>query len=97
MPDENERTGVDEEDLPETSLHAHGSGVEEEVGDERPRAEQMEGGVPDEDTQDADQVENTGGATSGGPPSDEAGEDPSDVAGPGSDEPEERGEGTPVG
>ena len=53
--------------------------------------------MPDEDTQDADQVENTGGATSGGPPSSEAGEDPSDVAGPGSDEPEERGEGTPAG
>jgi hypothetical protein len=77
MPDENEQTGVDEEDLPKTPLHAHGSGIEE-TGD-RPREDDAEGEILDDDQDSADEATNTGGATSGGPPREDPGEDPSRV------------------
>ena len=38
MPDEKDRTGVDEEELPATPLHAHGSKVEESERRDRYRA-----------------------------------------------------------
>ncbi len=78
MPDEEGNDQVDEDDLPETSLHAHGSGVEEE--NERPREENADGEILDDSEQDASDVPNTGGATSGGPGGDATREeDPSDV------------------
>lgn len=77
MPDENDQTGVDEEDLPKTPLHAHGSGIEE-TGD-RPREDNAEGEILDDDQDDAAEVTSTGGATSGGPPREDADEDPSNV------------------
>ncbi len=77
MPDENDQTGVDEEDLPKTPLHAHGSGVEEDPS--RPREENAEGEILDDDQDDAAEATNTGGATSGGPPQADPGADPSDV------------------
>jgi len=75
MPDEegNQET----EEAPETSLHAHGSGVEEE--NDRPREDQAEGNIVEEGEDSADAAEKTGGATSGGPPSADAGDDPSDI------------------
>ena len=75
MPDEEGNDAIDE--APETSLHAHGSGVEEE--NDRPREDQAEGNVVEEGEDSAEASENTGGATSGGPPSADAGEDPSDA------------------
>jgi len=77
MPDEHGETGVDEEDLPESSLHAHTSKIEE--ANERPREDAIEGKFPDDDADDAEDVSNTGGATSGGPPREDPGEDPSNV------------------
>ncbi len=72
MPDETDETGVDKEDLPATPLHAHGEGREEDIEGE------IGGGSGDE--QDADDVEATGGATSGGPGGAAEGEDdPSNV------------------
>ncbi len=81
MPDEEGNTGVESEDLPETPLHAHGSGVDEEAGDERPREDQAEGNIVDDEEDSAEASTNTGGATSGGPPQKDAGEDPSNVDG----------------
>jgi hypothetical protein len=78
MPDEKDRTGVDEEDLPETPLHGHGSKVEETGGD-RPRTDQIEGSLLEDEEDEADEATNTGGATSGGPPRADAGKDPSEV------------------
>ena len=75
MPDEEGNQEIDE--APETSLHAHGSGVEEE--NERPREDQAEGNIVEEGEDSADAAEKTGGATSGGPASADAGSDPSDV------------------
>ena len=79
MPDEKDRTGVDDEELPPTPLHAHGSKVEETGGD-RPRADQIEGDLLEDDEDRADEATNTGGATSGGPPRADAGDDPSEVS-----------------
>jgi len=75
MPDEEGNTQIDEENVPETPLHAREGRIEED--NERPRAEDAEGETVDEDEADADQVTNTGGATSGGPPQEDAGPDPS--------------------
>ena len=75
MPDEEGNDAIDE--APETSLHAHGSGVEEE--NDRPREDQAEGNIVEEGEDSADAAEKTGGATSGGPPSSDPGEDPSEV------------------
>ena len=76
MPDEEGKTGVDEDDLPETPLHAHGSKIE----DQERREEDAEGEILDDSSQDASDVPNTGGATSGGPGGDATGEeDPSEV------------------
>ncbi|HYH61520.1 MAG TPA: hypothetical protein VD766_06605 [Solirubrobacterales bacterium] len=75
MPDEEGNDAIDE--APETPLHAHGSGVEEE--NDRPREDQAEGNVVEEGEDSADAAEKTGGATSGGPPGAEASEDPSNV------------------
>lgn len=77
MPDEDGNDGVEKEDLPETSLHAHGSGIEEE--NDRPREENARGNILDDHEDDADDAETTGGATSGGPPSESASEDPSEI------------------
>jgi hypothetical protein len=77
MPDEKDETGLDEEDLPSTPLHAHGSGIED--ANERPREDEVEGELLDDDQDDAAEATNTGGATSGGPPKEDAGEDPSNV------------------
>ncbi len=73
MPDENDETGVDEENLPATPLHAHGEGREEDIEGE------VGGGTGDD--QDADTAEKTGGATSGGPGGEhvEGDDDPSNV------------------
>ncbi len=81
MPDEEGNEGVESEDLPETSLHAHGSGVEDEAGEERPREDQAEGNIVDEGENSGEDSVNTGGATSGGPPQEDAGEDPSNADG----------------
>jgi len=78
MPDEEGKTEMDEEELPTSSLHAHGSKIE----DEGRREEDVEGDIPDEDDtdQDASEVPKTGGSTSGGPGGDATGEeDPSNV------------------
>ena len=75
MPDETGNDAIDE--APETPLHAHGSGVEEENA--RPREDQAEGNIVEEGEDSADAAEKTGGATSGGPPGADAGEDPSNV------------------
>jgi hypothetical protein len=75
MPDEEGNQGIDE--APETSLHAHGSGIEEE--NDRPREGQAEGNVVEEGEDSADAAEKTGGATSGGPPDSDAGDDPSEA------------------
>jgi hypothetical protein len=76
MPDEEGNQEIDE--APETSLHAHGSGIEEE--NERPREDQAEGNIVEEGEDSADAAEKTGGATSGGPGGHATGEaDPSDV------------------
>lgn len=77
MPDENEETGIDEENAPSTPLHAHQSGIEEE--NERPRTDDIEGQVVEDSDDEAEESVNTGGATSGGPPQEDAGEDPSNV------------------
>jgi hypothetical protein len=78
MPDEEGNDKLDQDDVPSTSLHAHGSGIEEE--NERPREDNAEGEVLDDSEQDASEVPNTGGATSGGPGGDATGEeDPSDA------------------
>ena len=77
MPDEKDKTGVDPEDLPETPLHAHGSGIED--ANARPREEDAEGEVLDDDQDDAAEATNTGGATSGGPPQAQPDDDPSNV------------------
>lgn len=69
MPGEQGETGADQE-ATETPLHAHGGGREEDV----------EGEMGEDFQEDADDVENTGGATSGGPGGEAHGEeDPSDV------------------
>ena len=73
MPDEEGNEGAEEGT--ETPLHAHGSGIEEK--NERPREENAEGNIVDDEEDSAEASENTGGATSGGPPSEDAGEDPS--------------------
>ncbi|CAN5236390.1 hypothetical protein BH24ACT23_BH24ACT23_12000 [soil metagenome] len=78
MPDEDGNTEIDEDEAPETSLHAHGSGIEEEGGD-RPREDQAEGNIVEEGEDSGEDSVNTGGATSGGPPQEDAGEDPSNV------------------
>ena len=78
MPDEDGNDGVETDDLPETSLHAHGSGIEEE--NERPREENAEGNILDDHEDDADDVTTTGGATSGGPPSEDVSDQPSENA-----------------
>ena len=75
MPDE--EGNQEAETVPETSLHAHGSGVEEE--NDRPREDQAEGNIVEEGEDSADAAEKTGGATSGGPPRAGAGDDPSEV------------------
>lgn len=75
MPDEEGNKGAEEGT--ETPLHAHGSGIEEE--NERPREDQIEGEMVDDEDDEASDSENTGGATSGGPPQEDAGEDPSNV------------------
>jgi len=77
MPDEEDKTGLEEEEVPETSLHAHGSGVEET--NERPRADNIEGELLEDEEDEAHEAANTGGATSGGPPREDPGSDPSDV------------------
>lgn len=77
MPDEEGNTELDADEAPETSLHAHGSGIEEES--DRPREDQAEGNIVDEDEDSGEESVNTGGATSGGPPQEDAGEDPSNV------------------
>ena len=77
MPDEDDRTGLDEKDIPSTPLHAHGSKIEEDS--DRPRTDEIEGDLLEDDEDSADEATNTGGATSGGPPRADAGEDPSDV------------------
>ena len=59
MPDERDEGSADEETIPKTSLHAHGEGREEDIEGE------IGGGSGEE--QEADDVEKTGGATSGGP------------------------------
>lgn len=64
MPDEEGNDAIDE--APETPLHAHGSGVEEE--NDRPREDLAEGNIVEEGEDSADAAEETGGATSGGPP-----------------------------
>jgi hypothetical protein len=79
MPDEDGNTEIDEDEAPETSLHAHGSGVEDEGGDDRPREDQAEGNIVEEGEDSGEDSVNTGGATSGGPPQEDAGEDPSNV------------------
>ncbi len=72
MPDDQDETGIDEDALPRTPLHAHGEGRDEDIEGEV-------GGGTGED-QDADTAENTGGATSGGPGGAAEGEDdPSNV------------------
>ena len=75
MPDEEGNDAIEE--APETPLHAHSSGIEEE--NERPREDQIEGKLVDDEDDDASDSVNTGGATSGGPPQEDAGEDPSNV------------------
>jgi hypothetical protein len=77
MPDEKDQTGTEEEELPSTPLHAHESGIEEENA--RPREEAVEGELLDDDQNDAAEATNTGGATSGGPPRENPGEDPSNA------------------
>jgi len=74
MPDEKDRTEMDEDEIPSTPLHAHGEGREEDIEGEI-------GGGQGED-RSADSAENTGGATSGGPGGAARGEDdPSKVSG----------------
>jgi hypothetical protein len=77
MPDEKGQTETKTEDLPETPQHAHGSAVEDDP--ERPRDEQHRGELLDDEQDDAAEATNTGGSTSGGPPREDAGEDPSNV------------------
>ena len=74
MPDEKGKTEMDEKDVPSTPLHAHQSGIEENA---RPREGEVEGELLDDDQNEAAEATNTGGATSGGPPRENAGEDPS--------------------
>lgn len=70
MPDEKGETGIDEENIPETPLHAHDEGREEDI----------EGNIGGGHEEGAETAENTGGATSGGPGGDATGEDdPSNV------------------
>lgn len=76
MPDEKGDTGTEKEDLPSTPLHAHGSQVEEK--NKRPREQEHEGELLEDEQDDAAEATNTGGATSGGPPREDAGRDPSD-------------------
>jgi hypothetical protein len=78
MPDEDDNVKIDEDQVPETTLHAHAeeedTGTEaEDERDDEPAGEVHEG------EQDASQAAKTGGATSGGPPSEDAGEDPSNA------------------
>jgi hypothetical protein len=76
MPDENDQQKASEETLPDTPLHAHGSGREQ--GEDR--EEDMEGEIGGGQDEGAETAENTGGATSGGPGGEARGEDdPSDV------------------
>jgi hypothetical protein len=73
MPDEKDETKADEETIPETSLHAHGEGREEDI----------EGQVGGGHEEGAETARNTGGATSGGPAGEAAGDDdPSEVEDP---------------
>ena len=65
MPDEDDNTGIDEEDLPATSLHAHGEDREEDI----------EGEIGGGEDEGAETAESTGGATSGGPGGHAEGED----------------------
>jgi hypothetical protein len=72
MPDEKGESAADEETIPETPLHAHGEGREDDIEGEI-------GGGSGED-RDAETTENTGGSTSGGPGGAARGdEDPSQV------------------
>ncbi len=73
MPDEQGNTQIEEEEIPETPLHAHGSGLE--AANERDREEQVEGETNEDGDPDASEVENTGGARSGGPGGEAEGED----------------------
>ena len=79
MPDEQGNAKIDTEKVPETPLHAHGD-QHEDTGVE---AQDKEGDDPvgevHEGEPDASQVEKTGGGTSGGPPREDPGEDPSQV------------------
>jgi hypothetical protein len=70
MPDEEGKDTSTEESIPDTSLHAYKDEKED----------QIEGPLNEEGEPDADQVKNTGGATSGDPGGAADGEeDPSDV------------------
>ena len=70
MPDEKGKDTSTEESIPDTSLHAYKDEKEE----------QIQGPFNDGGDADADQVKNTGGATSGGPGGDADGaKDPSDI------------------
>jgi hypothetical protein len=77
MPDEKDQTGTNPDELPETPLHAHGSGIEDE--DDRPRDDEHRGELLDDEQDEAAEATNTDGAASGGPPRENAGDDPSNV------------------
>jgi hypothetical protein len=77
MPDEKGQSETKPEDLPETPLHAHSSGLEDK--DDRPRDDEHSGELLDDEQDDAAEATNTGGSTSGGPPREDAGGDPSNA------------------
>jgi hypothetical protein len=77
MPDEKDQTKADQEEMPSTPLHAHSSAIEDDS--DRPHEDEHRGERLDDDQDDAAQATNTGGSTSGGPPREDAGEDPSNV------------------
>ena len=51
MPDEKGQTEADEKDVPETTLHAHGSAVEDDP--DRPRDDEHKGELLDDEQDDA--------------------------------------------
>jgi hypothetical protein len=67
MPDEKGNSKIDEEQVPETSLHAHGSGHEDTGVDAQDQQGDEAKGETHEGEPDASDVPNTGGSTSGGP------------------------------
>ncbi len=76
MPDEDDNVKIDEDKVPETTLHAHAE--EEDLGtDAEDEKDEEPAGHVHEGEPDASQVEKTGGGTSGGPPQEDAGENPS--------------------